>query len=77
MIAPDRFKDISAFVDFSTTDIAPKLVSLHAALTSDPSCKCCGTPCEGVKGLTSDQAVEVMIHLLNSIIAVPSPVESK
>ena len=63
MIDPNRLKDVSAFLEFAVVDLAPKLAAFHHALA--------------VNGIAESMAVQITIAVVQSIIAVPSPVEGK
>ncbi len=63
MIDPNRLKDVSAFLDTATNDLAPKLAAFHKALVT--------------AGLEPPEALAITQTIVASILAVPSPVESK
>ena len=63
MIDPNRLTDVSRFLAFATSDLAPKLHDFFMALKS--------------AGFNGDQALQLTQTLLSGVLAVPSPAETK
>ena len=61
VIDPNRLKDVSAFLDFASTDLAAKLGTYFKALKSS--------------GFEHQDAIEIVGITIQSILAIPSPVE--
>lgn len=73
MIDPNRLKDVSAFLDFATSDLALRLRRFYIELRrSDPPT----SPPPHFPGFAEDPALTLTVELLKSVLAIPSPTET-
>jgi len=63
MIDQARLKDVASFLDYAASDLAPRLYAFRTALTH--------------AGFSADNAMTLVTVTLQTLAAVPNPVEAK